>query len=78
MTSSYKKVWNLLKTKGLTLRQYTAIVHISFGLGNSDPNTYYKSVISEATYKKAYEDRGGKTPTTIPKRYKYAEEFLAL
>ena len=78
MTSSYKKVWNLLKTKGLTLRQYTAIVHISFGLGNSDPYTYYQSVVSEATYKKAYEDRGGKTPTTIPKRYKYAEEFLAL
>jgi hypothetical protein len=78
MTSSYKPVWNLLKTKGLSLRQYTAIVHISFGLGNSNPNTYYKSVVSEATYTKAYEDRGGKTPSTIPKRYKYAQEFLAL
>jgi hypothetical protein len=78
MTSSYKKVWNLLKTKGLTLRQYTAIVHISFGLGNSDPNNYYESVVSEATYTKAYEDRGGKTPSTIPKRYKYAQEFFAL
>lgn len=78
MISSYSSVWNLLKTKGLTLRQYTAIVHISFGLGNSNPNTYYKSIVSEATYVKAYEDRGGKTPSTIPKRYKYAQEFLAL
>jgi hypothetical protein len=78
MTSSYTAVWNLLKTKGLTLRQYTAIVHISFGLGNSNPYSYYQSVVSEATYVKAYEARGGKTPTTIPKRYKYAQEFLAL
>lgn len=78
MTNSYTKVWNLLKNSSLSLRQYTAIVHISFGLGNSDPNSYYASVVDEATYKKAYENRGGKTPQTIPKRYMYAQEFYQL
>jgi hypothetical protein len=78
MTNSYAKVWALLKNTSLSLRQYTAIVHISFGLGNSDPNSYYASVVDEATYKKAYEKRGGKTPQTIPKRYMYAQEFYQL
>jgi hypothetical protein len=78
MTLSYTKVWNLLKNQNLSLRQYTAIVHISFGLGNSDPNSYYASIVNESTYTKVYKNKGGKTPQTIPKRYKYAEEFFAL
>jgi len=78
MTSSYTKVWGLLKNTNLSLIQYTAIVHISFGLGNSNPYSYYASVVNEATYTAEYKKKNGKTPQTIPKRYKYAQEFYQL
>jgi hypothetical protein len=78
LTESYKNVWNLLKSDTLTLRQYTAVVHISFGLGNSNPYGYYFSIVDESSYITIYKGKGGNTPSTIPKRYKYAEEFLNL
>jgi hypothetical protein len=75
LVNSYKNVWKLLKTKGLTVRQYTAIPHLSYGLGNSNPYDYYQSITSEATYIQTYKNLGGNSPGTIPDRYKYAQEF---
>jgi hypothetical protein len=72
----YAKLWGLLKNKNLTLTQYTAIFHISQGLGNSNPYKYYESVVNEATYKVAYLNKDGKNPETIPKRLGYARDIL--
>lgn len=72
----YANLWGLLKNKNLTLTQYTAIFHISQGLGNSNPYKYYESVVNEATYKAAYLSENGKTPGTIPKRLGYARDIL--
>jgi hypothetical protein len=76
LNNSYSNVFNLLKNNNLTLIQYTAIFHISYGLGSSNPNTYYNLITDESSYLKVYKEKGGETPKTIPKRYEYAQEFF--
>jgi LAS superfamily LD-carboxypeptidase LdcB len=75
LQSNYKNVWNLLIGNNLSLLQATAIVHISFGLGNSNPNDYYKKITNQSEYLSVYLSKNGKTPQTLSKRYKNAEEF---
>jgi LAS superfamily LD-carboxypeptidase LdcB len=76
LQSNYKNVWNLLIGNNLSLLQATAIVHISFGLGNSNPNEYYKKITDQSEYLRVYSSKNGKTPQTLSKRYKNAEEFF--
>jgi hypothetical protein len=76
LQGDYKNVWDLLIGGNLSLLQATAIVHISFGLGNSNPNGYYKDITNQSEYLSVYLSKNGKTPQTVPKRYKNAEEFF--
>jgi len=76
LQGNYKNVWDLLVSGNLSLLQATAIVHISFGLGNSNPNGYYKEITNQSEYLSVYLSKNGKTPQTLPKRYKNAEEFF--
>jgi hypothetical protein len=78
LIGSYPKVWNLLRNTSLSIIQYTAITHISYGLGNSDPYGYYKKIKSLNDWEIIYSSKGGTTPTTIPKRYSNAFTFFNL
>lgn len=78
LVTSYKNVWNLLNDPKITVLQATAIFHISFGLGNSDPYKYYNEIINIDNYKKAYKDRDGKSFKSIPVRYNDALNFRKL
>jgi len=72
----YANLWELLKKKNLTITQYTAIFHISQGLGNSNPYDYYKKITNQQTYLDVYLSKKGPTPTSIPKRLSYAKTIL--
>ena len=76
MSSTYIKVFNLLKNNNLTIMQYTAISHISYGLGSWDPNGYYNNIEDNIrVYENEYLKRKGSTPKTIPKRYANATKL---
>ena len=76
MESVYNKVFNLLKNNNLTIMQYTAISHISYGLGSYDPNGYYNNIENNINvYENEYIKRGGKTPNSVPKRFQNATKL---
>jgi hypothetical protein len=76
MSSTYSKVFNLLKNNNLTIMQYTAISHISYGLGSYDPNGYYNNIENNINvYENEYIKRGGKTPNSVPKRFQNATKL---
>ena len=76
LPSSYPKLWELLKNNNLSLIQYTAIYHISQGLGSSNPYDYYKKITNQETYVNVYLSKSGPTPKAIPKRIEYAKNLL--
>jgi len=84
----WNKVWTILNEPGNTLLQYGAVVHLSYGLGSNNPDKdrtptdkkafRYKYLADVATWQYVYTEVGGTTRSTIPKRYKYMQDFLAL
>jgi hypothetical protein len=76
LSSSYPKLWELLQNDTLSLIQYTAIYHISQGLGSSNPYDYYKKITNQKEYVNVYLSKNGPTPKSIPKRIKYSQTIL--
>ena len=84
----WNKVWTILNTPGNTLLQYGAVVHLSYGLGSNNPDKArtpadkkafrYKLLADVDTWQYVYTEVGGTTKSTIPKRYKYMQDLLAL
>jgi hypothetical protein len=84
----WNKVWTILNEPGNTLLQYGAVVHLSYGLGSNNPDKTrtpadkkafrYKLLADVDTWQYVYTEVGGTTKSTIPKRYKYMQDLLAL
>jgi hypothetical protein len=77
MLDGYNKVWELLNKKGLTIMQYTAISHISYGLGSWNPYDFYTKIDTNIkVYEQEYLSRDGKTPQSVPKRFTNATALV--
>jgi hypothetical protein len=78
LQSSFSNVYQILKNPNLEPIQYLAAVHISYGLGNSDPYGYINSVKNLQSYTTAYLNKNGQNPDSIPERFKHTKEILLI
>jgi hypothetical protein len=78
LQSSYSEVYQILKNPNLEPIQYLAAVHISYGLGNSNPYGYINSVKNLQNYTTAYLNKNGQNPDSIPERLKHTNEILQI
>jgi hypothetical protein len=84
----FNKVWNILNQPNLSLIQYGATVHLTYGLGpgnnpnskrtNSNPNAYeYKKIGTVPIWQYVYVELNGPRPLYIPTRYGYMQNILS-
>lgn len=78
LTTTFTQVNFLLKNGGLSQYQHSAVIHISYGFGNSSPSAYVLGVTNLATWTQFYVDRGGVYTSLIPIRYQRAQDAFAL
>jgi len=78
LQSSFSEVYQILKNPNLEPIQYLAAVHISYGLGNSNPYEYINSIKTIQDYTTAYLNKNGQNPNSIPERLKHTNEILQI
>ncbi len=75
LTSEYLNVYSILQKPKLSIIQYLSVIHMSYGLGNSNPYEYYKKIDSLEVYIPIYVDKGGRAVDVIPKRLGNSNHF---
>jgi hypothetical protein len=78
LQSSFSEVYQILKNPNLEPIQYLAAVHISYGLGNSNPYEYINSIKTIQDYTTVYLNKNGQNPNSIPERLKHTNEILQI